>query len=275
MNRVISYHMDDAFALVPDGSGWRLEMAGVAHSWVDLDDPWRLEFGYMERIADYLDNCWPEGERMRVVHIGGGALSLPRYLAATRPTSPQIVLEPNAALIAEVRAKLPLEAHSGVKVRLVDGRTGLGQMRSGYARVIIVDAFADARVPAELVSAEFAAELARVLVDEGIVVFNLIDINPLAWSKRVVATLASVFRYLALSAEPAVWKGRRHGNLVLAASRAPLPLDAVNRRAASSFFPYRIVHGAALTAFCGGARGFTDADAESSPIVERGLLHFE
>lgn len=267
--------MDEGFALTPDGSGWQLVMDGVAHSWVDPADPWHLEFGYMQRMADYLDTCWPTGERMRVIHVGGGAMTLPRYLAATRPTSAQIVVEPNEALTARVRAELPLGAHSGIKVRPLDGRHGITAMPDDYARVIIVDAFAGAQVPADLVSAEFAAELARVLLVDGLVLFNLIDIHPLDWSKRVTASLATALPHQALSAEAAVLKGRRHGNLVLAASRVGLPLDKVIRRAAGAAFPYRIVHGRSLASWCAHARPFTDDDAEPSPMVERGLLHFE
>ncbi len=149
---------DQEIQFVPDGTGWILVMDEVAHSWVDLDDPLRLEFAYMRRVADYLDTAAPPGERMRVIHIGGGALTMARYIAARRPTSPQIVLEPNEDLTAAVRDKLPLPAHSGIKVRATDGRTGLTQMPDDYAQVIIVDAFADARVPPSLVSVEFFAD---------------------------------------------------------------------------------------------------------------------
>ena len=262
-------------SFLPDGSGWVLTMDEVAHSWVDPDDPTRLEFGYMMRLADYLDIAAPAGERMRVIHIGGGAMSLPRYLAATRPTSPQIVLEPNEELTAKVREYLPLPARSGIKVRPVDGRTGVAAMPDDYARVIVVDAFADARVPASLVSVEFFAECFRVLNPDGLLLFNVIDIFPLTWTKRVLAGIARFADHLALSAEPAVLKGHRHGNLVLAASRAPLDTDLIVRLAAGSAFPCRIVHDEQLTKFIGGASAFYDDEAEGSPKVVRGLLHFE
>ena len=59
--------------------------------------------------------------------------------------------------------------------------------------------------------------------------------------RRVLATLELCFPELALSAESATLKGRRHGNLVAAASRVPLPLDQVVRRAAGSAFPFRVL----------------------------------
>lgn len=262
-------------SFLPDGSGWVLTMDEVAHSWVDPDDPTRLEFAYMMRLADYLDIAAPEGERMRVIHVGGGAMSLPRYVAATRPTSPQIVLEPNEELTAKVREYLPLPARSGIKVRPVDGREGVTAMPDDYAQVIVVDAFADARVPASLVSTEFFAQCFRVLYLDGMLLFNVIDTFPLAWTRRVLAGAAEFGEHLALSTESAVLKGRRHGNLVLAASRAPLQTDQIVRKAAGAAFPYRLLYGSKLVSFIGGAEPFTDEDAEPSPKVERGLLHFE
>ena len=267
--------MGEDFALIADRPGWILVMDGVAHSWLDPEDPTRLEFGYMLRMADFLDTIAPPGERMRVVHIGGAAMTMPRYLAARRPTSPQIVLEPNTELTEMVRRELPLPPRSGIKVRPTDGRSGLAEMPDDYARVIIVDAFADARVPADLVSTEFFADARRVLTEDGLLLANLIDIQPLGWTRRVLAGLGEQFSDLALCAESATLKGRRHGNLLVAAANVPLPMDAVIRRAAGSAFPYRIVEGPALWKFVGSAWPFTDSDAEPSPGVERGLLSFD
>ena len=60
-----------------------------------------------------------------------------------------------------------------------------------------------------------------------------------------------------------------------AASRVPLPLDQVVRRAAGSAFPFRVLHGPALQQFMGRPEPFTDLDAEPSPSVERGPHYFE
>lgn len=271
----IGPQMTTDISFVPDGSGWILVMDEVAQSWVDPDDPTRLEFAYMSRMADYLDGAAPLGERMRVVHIGGGAMSLARYVAARRPTSPQIVLEPNEELTAKVREYLPLPAHSGIKVRARDGRAGLAEMPDDYAQAIIVDAFTEARVPASLISIEFFEDCFRVLHSDGLLLFNVIDVFPLSWTKRVLAGLASYADHLALSAESSVLKGRRHGNVVLAASRAPLDVDRIMRRAAGAVFPCRVLHGAQMSRFIGGAQVFHDDEATGSPQLIRGLLHFD
>ena len=39
------------------------------------------------------DLAFPPGEPLRVLHLGGGALTLPRYLQHTRPASRQLVAD--------------------------------------------------------------------------------------------------------------------------------------------------------------------------------------
>src|SRR5690349_11154884 len=87
--------------LIPDRDrpdGWTLLVDGVPQSHVDLSNPRYLEFEYMRRLASVVDAAGPAGARLRVLHLGGGALTLPRYVVATRPGSPQRVVERDAAL---------------------------------------------------------------------------------------------------------------------------------------------------------------------------------
>ena len=65
-------------------------------------------------------------------------------------------------------------------------------------------------------------------------------------------------------AEAAVLRGRRFGNLVLAASRHDLPVAGLARRLTSSPFPVQLVQGAELDRFVAGAKPITDALAEPS-----------
>lgn len=230
-------------------------------SWVDPDDPLRLEFEYVQRIAEILRTTVLQRERdvrLRVVHLGGGGMTLPRWLAAIRPGTAQVVCEPDTELLDEVRRKLPLGRHSGIKVRETDGRTGLDAMPADYADVVIVDAFDGLHVPGSLATTEFFAVARRVLRPSGLLIMNLADEAPFGWSGACLAGMSNAFRQLLVTAETAVWKGRRYGNLVVVAAATKLPIAGLEDASRHALFGYRALHGAALKRWIGGSRPFTD-----------------
>ena len=126
-------------------------------------------------------------------------------------------------------------------------------MRDGFADLVIVDAFAGARVPAELTTVEFLTDLRRVVGPTGAVVINVTDSGGLAYSRRVLAGVAEVFTHVVYGAEPATLKGRRFGNVIITGSDAPLPEQALIRRGAGSMFPYRLMTGGQIRRFIGSA----------------------
>ncbi|MFI2707339.1 spermidine synthase, partial [Nocardioides sp. CER28] len=230
-----------------------LWLDGRAQSQLDPDDPTWLGFDYMRRIADVLDAAAPPGEPLRVLHVGGAAMTLPRYVAHTRPRSGQVVLEPDAALVEDVRRLLPLPPRSGIKVRPVDGVAGLPAVRDDAMDVVVLDAFAGGAVPPELLGTAFLGQVTRVLADGGLLVANIADRAPFPLVRRAVAGVREHFAEVLVGAEPPTLKGRREGNLVLVAG-AHVPADALHRRAASGAAPYRLFTGTAVRDSFGGAQ---------------------
>ncbi|HEY6811762.1 MAG TPA: fused MFS/spermidine synthase [Propionibacteriaceae bacterium] len=250
-----------------------LRVGRTDQSYVDLDDPLRLEFDYMQRLVDVLDSVVEPGHRLRVVHIGGAAMTLPRYVAATRPTSAQVVLEPDIELTAFIRQHLPLPLRSGIKVRGTDGSRGIAGLGDGYADLMIIDAFVGARVPADLTTAGFLTDARRALNDHGVIMINLTDRGPLAYARRVLAGVRQAFPHTLLCAESSTLKGRRFGNVIIVGGAKPLPYAAIADRAGRSPFPYRVLRGARLSQLLADSVPFTDVDAEESPEPGSGMLH--
>ncbi|MFF7763804.1 spermidine synthase [Streptomyces griseorubiginosus] len=254
--------------LIPDRDrprAWTLLIDGAPQSHVDLDDPLHLSFEYQRRLGHVIDLAAAPGRPLHAVHLGGGALTLARYLAATRPRSTQQVVERDAALVQLVRQKLPLEPTARIRVRSVDAREGLAKVADGWADLVIADVFSGARTPAHLTSAEFLDEVRRALRPGGLYAANLADGPPLSHLRGQIATAAARFADLALVADPTVLRGKRFGNAVLVASDSPLPVAELTRRAASDPHPGRVEHGRALLDFTGGAVPVTDAKAVASP----------
>jgi spermidine synthase len=251
---------------------WELSVDGVPQSHVDLADPTHLEFEYVRRIGHVLDLVAEPGMPLDVVHLGGGALTLPRYVAVTRPGSRQRVVEVDEALTELVRTALPLPRSARIRVRADDARAGLATLPDASADVVVVDVFAGARTPAHLTTVEFAADIARVLAARGVTVWNVSDGPPLRFLRSQAATLAAVFRHIALVAEPGTLRGRRFGNTVAVASGTELPLAPLVRRCAGDPMPSRVVAGADLADFVAGAGPVLDAAAEPSPQPPAGIF---
>jgi spermidine synthase len=279
---------------------WTLRVDGIPQSHVDLDDPGDLEFEYMRRLGHLADLAAPAGEPLRVLHLGGGGLTLARYVAATRPGSPQLAVDFDAALVDLVRRLLPLDqpgrrtaagraaaARGGagqggtgqggagtarIRVRVGDARAVLEEVRAASFDLVVADLFAGARTPAHLTTVEFAAAAAASLSPAGIFAANLGDGPPLVHARARVATVRAVFPHACLIADPAVLRGRRFGNLVLAASGAELPVAGLARRTAGDPFPGRVVGGAELDRFASGAKPVVDGKAQASPAPPRDLF---
>ena len=254
--------------LIPDpdrARAWTLLLDGAPQSHVDLDDPAFLSFEYQRRLGHVIDLVAPPGKPVRALHLGGGALTLARYVAATRPRSTQQVVERDAPLVELVRRELPLDRNARIRVRSTDAREGLAKVPDGWADLVVADVFSGARTPAHLTSTEFLDEVRRALAPGGWYAANLADGPPLTHLRGQIATAAARFAELALVADPTVLRGRRFGNAVLVAADQPLPVTELTRRAASDPHPGRVEHGRALRDFTGGATPVTDASAVDSP----------
>ncbi|TDC77038.1 spermidine synthase [Streptomyces hainanensis] len=261
--------------LVPDPDrprAWQLLLDGAPQSHVDLDEPTRLSFEYQRRLGHAVDLVAPPGRPIHAVHLGGGGLTLARYVAATRPRSSQQAAEPDAALTALVRRELPLPDTARIRVRAVDARALLDRLPEGWADLVIADVFQGARTPAHCASAEFLDLARRVLRPGGWYAANIADGPPLGHLRAQAATALDRFAGACLAAEPAVLRGRRFGNGVLLAADDPLPVAELTRRCAADPRPARVVTGRELLDFTGGAPTVTDATAVPSPPPPAGAF---
>lgn len=256
-------------AIVPDRErdrAWALVVDGAPQSHVDLAAPDHLGFSYQRRLGHVIDLVAAPGAPLRVVHLGGGALTLARYTAYTRPRSTQQVIELDGALVDLVRTHLPWDRGWRIKVRGGDARAGLGRLAEGWADLVIADVFGGARTPAHLTSAEFLAEVRRVLRPGGSYAANLTDGGALAFLRGQVATVGAAFAEVCLAADPAVLRGKRFGNAVLWAADHPLPVGDFTRRVATDPHAGRVTAGRELAGFAAGAAVVTDATATPSPV---------
>ncbi|GAA1833261.1 fused MFS/spermidine synthase [Pseudonocardia ailaonensis] len=249
---------------------WTLFVNGTAQSHVDLADPEHLEFEYVRRMGHVVDLVAPPTAAVRALHLGGGAWTLPRYVAATRPGSAQLVVELDAALVELVATRLP--ADDSIAVTSGDARAMLARQPADSAGLLVLDVFAGARTPAHLTSAEFVADVRRVLAPGGIYVANVADGGTLDFARSQIATVGATFPELVVIAAPDLLAGRRFGNLVLVASDAALPVPDLSRRTAADPFRARVLGDAAARDLAGDIAVRHDGATTPSPIPPPGFF---
>jgi spermidine synthase len=269
--------------IAPDrwvNGAYSLVVDGTPQSHVNLDDPGNLFFEYVQRMGHVIDVFRPPGQPVTAVHLGAGALTLPRYLEATRPGSRQQVIELEQDLVDFVREHLPWSSKASIRVRYGDAREVVSRLPvglTGTADLLIIDIFSGARTPAHVTTIEFYRQALALLAADGIVLVNIADGPGLQFARAQAATLleaigAAPANSLAILAETQVLKGRRFGNFVLVGSRSELPLDWMPRLLAAGPHPAKVVVGSELRDFIAGASVTTDATATPSPPPSKGVF---
>ncbi|MET7398660.1 fused MFS/spermidine synthase [Dactylosporangium sp. NPDC005572] len=234
--------------------GWTLLVEEVQQSYVDVHDPTYLSFEYTRRLGSIVDAMAPAGRPLRVLHLGGGAFTMPRYVAATRPGSAQVVVERDRRLAEFVQRVLPLE----VPVDLVFGdarEVVTGWSPADDFDLVIGDVYDAAQMPESVSDVTFAAAVARLVRPDGVFAVNVADLAPLEFSRGQAATLRTAFADVCLIVRPDLLRGRRFGNVVFAAAleAGRLPIARLAAVAGRDRQPAQVVTGAGLDLLTQGA----------------------
>lgn len=232
-------------------SGRFLYLDDLRHSYVDLNDPTNLRFWYIQRFAGAIDATFDAGAPLDALHVGGGAFTMPRWLAATRPGTRSTVLELDQTVVSLGRRRLGAGGIEGMRVVVGDARTSLRRQRDASADVIVGDAFGSRSVPWHLATREFLADVRRVLRPGGLLVLNVIDHDPLAFLRAEAATVAEVFDDVAVLAQASALERDGGGNFVIVARETTI------QRVSGPAQP-TIIRGDALRAFIADAPVLTD-----------------
>jgi SAM-dependent methyltransferase len=266
---------------------FELVVDGTPQSHVDLGDPTELSFEYVRRMGHVIDKIGTPRAPITAVHLGAGALSIPRYVAHTRPGSRQQVIELDRDLVDLVREVLPWSKLDGIRVRYGDAREMLSRLPDallGTCDLLVIDIFSGARIPAHVTSLEFYREAVRLLAPDGVVLVNAADGPPLRFARAQAATLAAALapaepsaadrsEVIAL-AETQVLRGRRFGNVVLAGSRGGIPSAWLPRLLSEGPHPAAVLARDDIMSWTSGSAVTTDADATASPEPGRGVFQF-
>jgi spermidine synthase len=250
-------------------TGRLLRLNSARHSYVDLADPRHLEFAYTQWLGAVVDSFAVAGAPVRVLHIGGGGFTMPRYVAAARPGSFNRVLELDGELVALDRAELGVTPGPDLDIVVDDARMSLARQPERSFDLVIGDAFGHLAVPWHLTTKEFLEDIQRVLLPGGVYALNVIDYPPNRLVRAELATVRAVFAHVAVVApEQVLAGGGRGSNFLVLASDQPLPLAQLRPLFASVAEPATVLDGPQLNAFIGDARVLTDDYAPVDQLLQ-------
>jgi spermidine synthase len=253
-----AYHCARVVTDPQRATGRVLVLDTLRHSYVDLADPRHLEFEYVRAIASVTDVLAPVGEPISALHLGGGGLTVPRYLAEVRPGTTSRVLEVDPGVLAVDERQLGLQTSAQLEVRVGDARVGLADEPAGGRDLVVGDAFGGLSVPWQLTTVEALGLVRSALAPDGVYAVNLIDHPPLSFVRAELATLRAVFGSVLLLARAPVLAGEGGGNVVAVAADRPLPAGRIAAALADRGLAWHVAGGDVLAAFVGGAPVLTD-----------------
>jgi spermidine synthase len=237
-------------------TGFTLLVDGAAQSHVDATDPTRLFFEYVRRIGHVVDAIAEPGAPVAALHLGGGAMSLARYVAATRPDSTQVVVEADAHVVELVGERMPLPEHARIDVVVADARDAVARLAADATRfdLVIVDLYTRLDAPAFVDEPAFLGACLGLLAPGGVLVVNVADA---AGGPRLAAQARAIARAepaadLLVAGDPSVLSGAEEGNAVIVAG--PAVHERVRERLRQAGpFPAEVLEGARLDAVLWGA----------------------
>lgn len=211
-------------------TGYILEIGGAEQSHVDLANPDRIFYEYLRRIGHLADLVAPAGQPMTAAHLGAGALTLVRYVQATRPGSRQIAVDIERELPSFVISQLPLPVGTDCQILIEDAAAAAPYLK-GYLHapegidLLVLDIFSGWSAPEHLTTPGFYTDLRDALAQEGVLAVNVGDDAGLTFFAAQARTLLEIFEHVWCLTESSMLTAHHAGNLILVGSQRPLDAD--------------------------------------------------
>lgn len=129
-----------------------------------------LVFSYTQKIANLVENS---PNKQNILILGGGAYTLPEYLANKYPKSNITVVEIDDQLEQIAKDHFRYEPKNNITNITQDARIYLNNNKQQYD-IIIVDIYSDSSVPFSLATKEYSDKLSNSTTKEGVIIANVI-----------------------------------------------------------------------------------------------------
>ncbi len=139
-------------------------------SGINLNNPDDLIFWYTQKMAQIVKEA-PKKDNILI--LGGGAYTLPRYLAQTYPNSHIDVVEIDPELVNISQKYFYYKQPHNVTHITSDARTYINTAASSYD-IILIDIYSDTSVPFTILSGEYGKKIKQLTNPTSVVAANII-----------------------------------------------------------------------------------------------------
>lgn len=158
-----------------------LSLDRLVHSVIDLKDPGFLHYPHEnvqgEVVRWAAANARKESRNAKVLIIGGGGYSLPRWIEAQKDLLDVdidvVEIDPEVTAVAHEELGLPTTTR--ISSHHLDGRQFVRQTAADRYDVVIQDAVNDFCVPSHLMTREYNQLIRRILRNDGVYLLTVID----------------------------------------------------------------------------------------------------
>ncbi|RKW69674.1 spermidine synthase [Galactobacter caseinivorans] len=207
-----------------DGA-WVLFVGGAEQSTLVPGHPQTVIYEYLARVAKVTEvvlSALPEHRRAGVLHLGGGALTLPRFVESLRPGTRQVVVDLDSELMPFVLEAFPLAAPEHTELIIDDVLRVLPRVgEPGGFDLCVLDIAMDQHSPDAFFSVDYARELLATVTPQGTVIVNVGDDPGLPATRRLVGSFQAAGASVWVTGPSDMLGGEGEGNLLLLASHTP------------------------------------------------------
>ncbi|MEK7354560.1 MAG: fused MFS/spermidine synthase, partial [Chloroflexota bacterium] len=196
----IYYCVDVSWRSMGNDNVMMLRLDRLAHGFTKPGHPTFLFYDYLKVFQEITRYTSRENKAPRLLHLGGGAYTFPRYMETVYPDSINEVVEIDPAVTEAAYRALGLPLTTSIKTYNQDARLFLIQRKAeDRYDFIIGDVFNDRSVPYHLTTLEFDRLVKSNLKDEGFYLINIIDDTERGrYLPSFFHTLRQAFKYVYL-----------------------------------------------------------------------------
>ncbi len=201
----------------------------LVHSYVKLGDPSYLGYEHEQVQAEMTHLVADTAPNPRVLVVGGGGYTYPRWVEAFVPQATVEVVEIDPGVTETVYEDLGLPRDTRIRTYNMDGRQFVHELApKGQYHLIVQDAVNDLSVPYHIMTKEYNDDVKRLLTDDGIYLLTVIDLYRDGQLLRsAIRTMMQTFPEVHLLAAGPSWDYATSSVFVVYGSTRPLDLDAV------------------------------------------------